>query len=199
MKNDSLTALRDRIAACNICAAHLPHGVRPVVRFSSTAGLVIVGQAPGTKVHASGVPWSDASGIRLREWLGLTEQEFYDEANVALVPMGFCYPGKGKSGDLPPRKECAPQWHAAILERLPARHLMLLVGSYAQARYLPDDGRNMTERVKAFRDYLPRFFPLPHPSWRSTKWMKDNPWFETEAVPALREEIRKVECKAADR
>ncbi|MBV8636093.1 MAG: uracil-DNA glycosylase family protein [Burkholderiaceae bacterium] len=191
MKNESLLALRERIAACRICAEHLPLGPRPVVRFSATAGLVIVGQAPGTKVHESGVPWSDNSGARLREWLGMTEQEFYDVSKVALVPMGFCYPGKGKSGDLPPRKECAPQWHEAILERLHRQRLTLLVGSYAQQYYLRDDARNMTDRVQAFRDYLPRYLPLPHPSWRSTKWIKDNPWFETEVLPVLKAEVAK--------
>jgi uracil-DNA glycosylase len=198
MKNNSLIALRECIAACRLCADHLPHGVRPVVRFSRTAGLVIVGQAPGAKVHASGVPWSDSSGMRLREWLGLSEPEFYDETKMALVPMGFCYPGKGKSGDLPPRKECAPQWHEAVFEHLPARHLMLLVGSYAQACYLPGDGRNLTERVRAFSDYLPRCFPLPHPSWRSTKWMKDYPWFEADVVPALRAEVRRRRAQCGE-
>lgn len=194
MNNETLAALRRRIAACTLCEDHLPHGVRPVVRFSSTASLVIIGQAPGAKVHASGVPWNDASGTRLREWLGLPETVFYDETKVALVPMGFCYPGKGKSGDLPPRKECAPQWHETIMQRLPTQRLTLLVGSHAQAHYLPQDGRNMTEKIGAFREALPQFFPLPHPSWRSTKWMQDNPWFETEVLPALRVEVAR--CRA---
>lgn len=170
----------------------MPHGVRPVVRFAASSKIVIVGQAPGAKVHESGVPWDDNSGIRLRQWLGLSEDAFYDEARVALVPMGFCYPGKGKSGDLPPRKECAPQWHEAIFRHLTARKLMLLVGSYAQKYYLPKDSRGLTDKVRAFREFLPDAFPLPHPSWRSTKWMQDNPWFEEEVLPALRFEVKKA-------
>ena len=191
MKNDPLSDLRREIAACRLCDAHLPLGPRPVVRFGASARLVIVGQAPGAKVHESGVPWDDNSGERLREWTGLSKDEFYDESRVALVPMGFCYPGKGKSGDLPPRKECAPQWHDAILHLLPARRLTLLVGSYAQAYYLAHDKRNLTEKVRAFRSFLPDFFPLPHPSWRSTKWMQDNAWFEAEILPVLHAEVRK--------
>jgi len=191
MKNVVLSDLRKEIAGCRLCEAHLPLGPRPVVRFSAAARLVIIGQAPGTKVHESGVPWDDNSGQRLREWTGLSNEEFYGESKVALVPMGFCYPGKGKSGDLPPRKECAPQWHGTIFKLLPARRLTLLVGSYAQAYYLEGDKRNLTEKVRDFRSFLPDFFLLPHPSWRSTKWMKDNPWFEAEVLPALRAEVRK--------
>lgn len=189
---DPYDDLRERIAACRLCAAHLPFAPRPIVRFSASAALLIVGQAPALKVHQSGVPWSSDSGDRLRDWVGLSASEFYDGAKVALMPMGFCYPGRGKSGDLPPRKECAPQWHAAILERLPARRLMLLVGSHAQAYYLSNDARNMTEKVRAFRSFLPDFFPLPHPSWRNTKWIKDNPWFEAEVLPTLRDEVRRL-------
>lgn len=182
--------LRGRIADCRVCAAYLPHGVRPVLSFSPTARLVIISQAPGSKVHESGVPWDDASGDRLREWTGLTAGTMYDAARVAIAPMGFCYPGKGASGDLPPRKECAPRWHAPILSLLPEDRLTLLVGSYAQAYYMPEARKlPMTERVRHFREYLPRFFPLPHPSWRSTIWMRRNPWFETDVLPALRAEI----------
>ena len=179
--------LRAEIAACRLCAHHLPHGVRPVASFSATARLLIIGQAPGSKVHESGIPWDDASGDRLREWTGLTKEEMYDPARVALVPMGFCYPGKASGGDKPPRPECAPQWHDRVLDLLPSDRLTLLVGTYAQARYLPAARKlSMTERVRQFRGFLPRFFPLPHPAWRSTLWMRQNPWFEAEVLPELR-------------
>jgi len=181
-------SLHDEITACTLCRDYLPHGVRPVVSFSPTARLLIVGQAPGSKVHESGIPWDDASGDRLREWTGLTREQMYDPAQVALVPMGFCYPGKASGGDKPPRKECAPQWHERVLAELPADRLTLLVGTYAQARYLPEArALSMTERVRRFEDFLPHFFPLPHPAWRSTIWMRKHPWFEAEVLPRLRE------------
>ncbi len=183
--------LQAEIAACRICAEHLTHGVRPVVSFSSTSRLLIIGQAPGSKVHESGIPWDDASGERLREWTGLTEQQFYDPAKVALVPMGFCYPGKAGGGDKPPRKECAPQWHERVLDTLPSDRLTLLVGTYAQAHYLPDARKlSMTERVRAYRDFLPDYLPLPHPAWRSAIWMKKNPWFAEQVLPDLQKRIR---------
>ena len=173
-----------------MCAAHLPHGPRPVASFSPTARLVIIGQAPGSKVHASGVPWDDASGDRLRGWTGLDADTMYDPAQVALVPMGLCYPGKASGGDKPPRRECAPLWHDRILGLLPPDRLTLLVGSYAQARFLPATARwPMTERVRAYADFLPEFLPLPHPAWRATIWMRANPWFEAEVLPVLRSEI----------
>ena len=178
------------IAACRACAAHLPHGVRPVASFSSTATLLIIGQAPGSRVHETGIPWDDASGDRLRTWTGLTKAQMYDPASVALVPMGFCYPGKASGGDRPPRRECAPLWHPRILELLPPDRLTLLVGTYAQARYLPEMRRlSMTDRVRRFRETLPRYFPLPHPAWRSAIWMRKNPWFEADILPVLRQEI----------
>jgi uracil-DNA glycosylase len=184
-------ALHAEIAACRICADHLPHGPRPVVQFSPTAHLVIMGQAPGSKVHASGIPWDDDSGDRLRDWTGLGKRVFYDPARVALVPMGFCYPGKRKGGDAPPRRECAPQWHGRVLGVLPMDRLTLLVGTYAQAHYLPEARRlSMTERIRRFGDFLPRFYPLPHPAWRSRIWMQKNPWFEEEVLPVLRAEVR---------
>ncbi|MBT8427309.1 MAG: uracil-DNA glycosylase family protein [Erythrobacter sp.] len=168
----------------------MPHGVRPVTSFSPTARLLIIGQAPGSKVHETGIPWDDASGDRLREWTGLSKEQMYDPARVALVPMGFCYPGKANGGDKPPRPECAPQWHDRILDILPEKRLTLLVGTYAQAHYLPEARKlSMTGRVRAFREYLPRFLPLPHPAWRSAIWMKQNPWFETEVLPVLREAV----------
>ena len=185
--DDGLDHLRTAIAACTLCAAHLAHGPRPVVRFSATASVLIIGQAPGTRVHESGVPWDDASGERLRAWTGIDAATFYDRAQVALMPMGFCYPGTGKSGDLPPRPECAPHWHDAILSVLPRDRLTLLVGSYAQARYLPAAARlSLTERVRRFAMFGPGILLLPHPSWRSTGWMTRNPWFAADVLPALR-------------
>ncbi len=176
------------IGKCAVCSASLPAGPRPIVQFSETSRLVIVGQAPGSKVHASGVPWDDASGDRLREWTSLPKSDFYDPARVALVPIGFCYPGAGDGGDLPPRPECAPLWHPQILQVLPAERLTLLVGVFAQARYLPSAKRqSMTEAVRgsgaASRSSV---ISLPHPSWRSGIWMQRNPWFETEVLPKLR-------------
>ena len=183
-----LRAIRD----CRVCADVLAAGPRPIVQFSITARLVIIGQAPGTRVHESGIPWDDASGARLREWTGLSDAAFYDPARVALMPMGFCYPGTGASGDLPPRPECAPLWHDRVLALLPADRLILLVGSYAQARYLPQaKARSLTERVRHWQSYAPTHFPLPHPSWRSTGWMKANPWFADTVLPALQAAVRR--------
>jgi uracil-DNA glycosylase len=180
-------ALRREISGCTVCAPFLAAGPRPVVQFSTTARLVIVGQAPGRRVHESGVPWNDASGERLREWTGLAPETFYDAAQVALLPMGFCYPGTGASGDLPPRPECAPLWHERVLACLPEARTTLLVGSYAQKRYLPPaGGRSLTESVRGFSGHAPALFALPHPSWRSTGWMRKNPWFEAEVLPQLR-------------
>ena len=183
-------ALAEEIAGCRLCAAHLPHGVRPVASFSPTARLLIIGQAPGSIVHQTGIPWDDKSGDRLREWTGLSKDQMYDPTRVALVPMGFCYPGKASGGDKPPRPECAPQWHGRVLDILPEDRLTLLVGTYAQSYYLPDTRKlSMTDRVRRFREFLPRFLPLPHPAWRSAIWMKQNPWFETEVLPVLREAV----------
>lgn len=189
-----LDTLLERVRACTLCAAHLPHGVRPVLRASATARLLIIGQAPGARVHATGIPWNDPSGDRLRQWLGLDRAAFYDDSRIAIVPMGFCYPGTApKGGDFPPRPECAPRWHAPVMAELPAVELTLLVGSYAQAHYL--DGRQrptMTDTVAAWRDYAPQFVPLPHPSWRNTGWIRRNPWFEADLLPDLRERVRAV-------
>jgi uracil-DNA glycosylase len=183
-------ALIDEIRACTVCAKFLAAGPRPVVQFGPAARLVIIGQAPGSKVHQSGVPWQDDSGDRLRAWTGLGAEAFYDPAKVALMPMGFCYPGKGKSGDLPPRPECAPLWHARVLAALTDCRLTLLVGGHAQAYYLHT--RNLTDAVRDFRTHGPGFFPLPHPSWRSGLWIKRNPWFETDVLPVLRAGVRKA-------
>ena len=189
-----LDALLERVRACTLCAAHLPHGVRPVLRASATARLLIVGQAPGARVHATGIPWNDPSGDRLRQWLALDRAAFYDGSRIAIVPMGFCYPGTApKGGDHPPRPECAPRWHAEVMAALPAVALTLLVGSYAQAHYLGDRRKpTMTGTVAAWREYGPHFIPLPHPSWRNTAWIKRNPWFEADLVPALRQRVRAV-------
>jgi len=189
----TLDQLLSEVRLCAVCAAHLPLGPRPIVQMGSEARILIIGQAPGSKVHTSGVPWGDDSGERLREWMGIDEKTFYDAKRVALVPMGFCYPGAGASGDLPPRPECAPLWHARLLSHLPERRLTLLVGVYAQAYYLKGRGKTtLTETVRGFRRHMPRFFPLPHPSWRSTIWVRKNPWFQSEALPALREEVAKA-------
>ena len=192
MPADSIAALRAEISACTHCARHLDAGPRPVVQFGSKARILIIGQAPGTRVHESGVPWDDPSGERLREWTGIDSEDFYHADTVALMPMGFCYPGKGASGDLSPRAECAPLWHQLILNHLPEDRLTLLVGSYAQAHYLPHTKRqSLTDRVRNFGSYGEATFPLPHPSWRVAGWMKRNPWFETGVLPALRQAVRK--------
>lgn len=184
-----IASLFHEIRQCRHCEPELLLGARPVVRGSATAKVLVIGQAPGTKVHASGIPWDDASGKRLRHWMGLDEQVFYDESLVAIMPMGFCYPGKGRSGDLPPRPECAPMWHERMLAALPNVQLTLLIGQYAQRYYLQDSYNSLTETVKHWERYLPRFFPLPHPSPRNQIWLKQNPWFEMEAVPELRRRI----------
>jgi uracil-DNA glycosylase len=183
--------LRD-VRACTVCQAALPLGPRPVVQAAPTARLLIVGQAPGRKVHATGVPWTDASGDRLRDWLKIDRATFYDAARVAIMPMGFCYPGATDSGgDRPPRRECAPLWHASLLGHLRQLRCTLLVGQYAQRYYLRSARKNtMTETVRAFAEYGPRFFPLPHPSWRSVVWMRQNRWFEESVIPGLREVVR---------
>jgi uracil-DNA glycosylase len=163
-----------------------------VLRASNSARLLIVGQAPGTRVHASGVPWDDPSGERLRQWMWMAPQQFYDESQVAIVPMGFCYPGRGKSGDLPPPPACAPLWHARLLKHMPQVELVLLVGSYAQHHYLGRSAETLTERVRRWSDFGPQYFPLPHPSPRNTLWLRRNPWFEQEVLPALRERLSQL-------
>ena len=187
-----LDALLASIRACRICAHALPHGARPVLRASQTARIAICGQAPGTRVHATGIPFNDPSGDRLRAWLGIERETFYDAAKIAIVPMGFCFPGQDESGgDLPPRKECAATWHEKLFVALPRLELRLLVGTYAQAWHLR--GRlmeTMTATVRAWPAYLPTHIPLPHPSWRNNRWLKDNPWFGAELLPELRAHVR---------
>lgn len=177
--------------ACTRCAADLPLGPRPVLRVSATARLLIASQAPSTRVHHTDTPWNDASGDRLRGWLGLDRAAFYDGGRIAILPMGLCYPGRlPNGGDAPPRPECAPLWRARLLRLMPALRLTLLVGTYAQVDRL-GPGR-MTDRVRAFREYLPDAFPLPHPSWRTGNWERQNPWFGEEVLPALRRMVRQV-------
>ena len=189
----SLEALLREIRACRLCEAQLPLGPRPVLRASVSAKLLIVGQAPGTRVHESGIPWNDASGIRLRHWLGIERELFYDETQVAIVPMGFCYPGAGISGDLPPRPECAATWHARLLPHLRERRLTLLVGRYAQAWFLRERQRGtLTDTVRAYADFLPEFMPMPHPSPRNQLWLRANPWFEANLVPVLHGMVREL-------
>jgi uracil-DNA glycosylase len=180
--------------ACDICAAHLPLGPRPVLRAAPSSRLLIIGQAPGTKVHESGVPWNDASGERLRDWMGVTPETFYDETKIAILPMGFCYPGRlPRGGDAPPRPECAPTWHPPLLDSLPNVRLTLLVGQYAQGRYLAEvKAKTLTETVRNFAAYGTRVIPLPHPSWRNTAWMKKNPWFERDLLPVLRARVTSI-------
>jgi uracil-DNA glycosylase len=189
-----LEALFAEIRACRLCEAHLPLGPRPVVRGTASARILIIGQAPGTKVHETGIPWNDPSGDRLRDWMSLDHETFYDERRIAIMPMGFCYPGRlDKGGDAPPRPECAPAWHDRMRALLPAVELTLLVGSYAQNHYI-HGGRKaaMTETVRNWRDHMPAILPTPHPSWRSSNWLKKNPWFETEVLPVLRSEVARL-------
>lgn len=197
---EDLDALLGRIRGCAICSAArrpLPHAPRPVVRARASARIAICGQAPGTRVHASGVPFSDPSGVRLRAWLGMSDAEFYDEDRVAIVSMGFCFPGLTADGsDLPPRRECAPAWRRAVFDRLPAVELALAIGRPAQAWHLgADAGPSMTAAVADWRRLIdrpgvPRVAPLPHPSWRNNAWLRNNPWFEAEALPVLRSLVR---------
>ncbi len=184
-------ALQRDIAACTRCAADLAAGPRPVLQFSATSRILIIGQAPGSRVHASGVPFDDPSGDRLRDWMGIDKDVFYDASRIAIMPMGFCYPGKGKSGDLPPRRECAPLWHERVLACLPEDRLTLLVGTYAQAAYLPNPAKlSMTAQVQDFRRFGPNVIPLPHPSWRVVLWMRQNPWFDAGLLPVLQAAVR---------
>lgn len=192
-----LIPLLQQIEHCTLCEQHLPLGPRPVVRASTSARILIIGQAPGTKVHASGIPWDDASGKRLREWLQTPDDTFYDASKIAIMPMGFCYPGKGKSGDLPPRPECAPQWHQPLLEHMPNIELTLLIGQYAQQHYLRQNDfltrhKTLTERVKHWQEAPQGYLPLPHPSPRNQIWLKKNPWFEQDVVSHIRSEVQRL-------
>ncbi len=187
-----MQSLLNKISQCQLCETHLSHGVRPVVRASKKSQILIIGQAPGSKVHATGIPWDDPSGDQLRKWLGVDKSQFYQEDWFALMPMGFCYPGKGKSGDLPPRKECASQWHKPLLSQMPDIRLTLLIGMYAQNKYLKHGYKTLTENVKNHASYLPEYLPLPHPSPRNYIWQKNNPWFVDEVLPVLQERIKGI-------
>ena len=184
--------LMTEVRACTICAPHLPHGPRPVLQLHPKARLLIAGQAPGRKVHESGIPFDDASGNRLREWMGVTRDVFYDPASVAILPMGFCYPGTGKSGDLPPRPECAPAWREQLLGHLPHLEVTLVIGKYAQAYHLDEAKSSLTETVRAWRDFWPSTIPLPHPSPRNNIWLHKNPWFTADLLPLLRQRVEAV-------
>lgn len=184
--------LLKEVRACTICQAHLPHGPRPVLQAGKAARILIAGQAPGKRVHESGVPFDDASGDRLREWMGIDRDTFYDERKIAILPMGFCFPGTGKSGDLPPRPECAPAWRKPLLQALSHIRLTLVIGQYAQAWHLDKTQKNLTETVRHWRDYAPAVIPLPHPSPRNNIWLKKNPWFLSELQPRLAREVAKA-------
>ncbi len=192
MMPDDLAQTLAEIRACRFCEASLPLGPRPVVRASATARVLIISQAPGTRVHETGLSFNDRSGDRLRDWMGVSRDEFYDESRVAIMGMGFCYPGVDRhGGDLPPRPECAPRWHDRLLPLLPSVRLTLLIGLHAHQRYLPGSGRaSVTERVAAWRDHPADRLVLPHPSWRNTGWLKRNPWFAEDLLPVLRARVR---------
>ena len=192
-KKSAMQELLHNIRQCTICSNDLALGPRPVVSAHPDSKIIIIGQAPGTKVHNSGIPWDDASGKQLRKWLNVSDEDFYDETKFAIVPMGFCYPGKGKSGDLPPRPECAPQWHRALFDFMPNVELVILIGMYAQNYYLKDKAkRTLTETVANYEMYLPTYFPLPHPSPRNRFWLTKNPWFEVEVLPFLQEKVNSI-------
>lgn len=212
----SLEKLFEEIRRCELCKDQLPKGPKPIIRGSKTSRLLIIGQAPGVRVHNSGIPFNDPSGDRLRSWLGLSKDTFYNEDLVAIMPMGLCYPGTGQRGDLPPQKECAPQWHKQVLNHLPERQLTLLVGSYAQKYYLKPHYKNMTAALRQWQEAINNKtsgldttqlntinktiydqesimrVPMPHPSPRNNLWLKNHPWFEEEILPSIRQEVRKV-------
>lgn len=185
----SIAPLLNKVRACRICASELPHGVRPVFQIDSSAKILIAGQAPGRKVHESGIAFDDASGDRLRKWMGVTKDEFYNPALFAILPMGFCFPGTAKSGDLPPRPECAPAWRKQLLGTLNQLQLTIVLGQYAQDYHFGRSKLSLTELVRSWQTYWPGLIPLPHPSPRNNPWLKRNPWFEAELLPVLRERI----------
>lgn len=189
--------LLEEIKNCAVCAKQLPLGPRPVVAAHSKSKIIIIGQAPGIKVHQTGLPWNDKSGENLRNWMGINREIFYDAQKIAIIPMGFCYPGRGKSGDKPPTKECAPQWHNKLLKGIKHTELTLLIGKYAQEYYLKNNLKKiskntLTETVKSYAEYLPQYFVLPHPSPRNNIWQAKNKWFKTDVLPTLKEQVAKI-------
>jgi uracil-DNA glycosylase len=188
----SLESLLTEVRACSLCAEHLPLGPRPVLQIHRSARILIAAQAPGRKVHETGLPFNDPSGDRLRTWLGISREVFYGDQQIALVPMGFCFPGTGKSGDFPPRPECAATWRSPLLAHLQQVQLTLIIGQYAQAYHLPKAGKTLTEVVRDWQKYWPQIMPLPHPSPRNNIWLKRNPWFEAELLPPLRDRVSEV-------
>lgn len=188
-----MNQLLSKISQCAICEKSLPLGPNPVVTAHKESKIVIIGQAPGAKVHNSGIPWDDQSGKKLRQWLAVSDAQFYDTKKFAIIPMGFCYPGKAKTGDLPPRAECAPEWHELLLDKMPNVKLIILIGAYAQKYYLKDKGkRTLTETVGEYKTYLPKYFPIPHPSPTNRFWRGKNPWFEALVVPELQKVVKGV-------
>lgn len=186
-----MEGLLTKIHQCRVCEEHIEPN--PVILASKNSRIIIIGQAPGIKVHQSNIPWNDASGKQLRKWLGVTDEEFYDTNNFGIIPMGFCYPGKGKSGDLPPRKECAPKWHPPLLDEMLNVELVVLIGMYAQNYYLKEKSKKtLTQTVNSFKEYLPKYFVLPHPSPRNRFWLTKNPWFEKDVLPELKKTIKEV-------
>ncbi|VWX59721.1 uracil-DNA glycosylase family protein [Sphingorhabdus sp. 109] len=189
---DALAGLLNEIRACTICTG-LPLGPKPLVQADSAARILLVGQAPGSKTHEKGRPFDDVSGKRLRDWLGVTEEQFYDPRLFAIVPMGFCFPGSGKGGDMPPRPECAPAWRKPLLEALPNIRLTLVLGQHAMNWHLGErKSRTLTETVKRWREFWPELLPLPHPSPRNIRWFKANPWFEADVIPVLQDRVREL-------
>lgn len=185
-----MNKLLTQIRACRECEKHLEFGVKPIIAASTQSKIIVIGQAPGRIVHNTGIPWNDKSGDNLRNWIGIDKQTFYNTDIIALVPMGFCYPGKGKQGDLPPRPECAPLWHAKLMTTMKQAKLILLIGQYAQNYYLGDKAKNtLTKSVQSFKEYLPKYFPLPHPSPRNNIWQAKNLWFAKQVLPELKKQI----------
>jgi uracil-DNA glycosylase len=188
-----IDTLKSELSCCTFCEPHLPLGAKPIFSFNKQSKIILVSQAPGLLAHKSGIPYQDPSGVRLRSWLGVDEATFYDENHFAIMPMGFCYPGKGKSGDLPPRKECAPLWHDRIWSELSNVQLILLIGGYAQKAYLKEDAkRTLTLTVESYKEYLPKYFPVVHPSPRNRFWHAKNKWFEADVVPELQRIVGEV-------
>lgn len=189
--DESLSELLGRVRNCRLCETQLPLEPRPILRATITSKILIIGQAPGARAHHTGMPWNDPSGDRLRQWMGMDRESFYDATRIAIIPMGFCYPGKGQSGDLPPRKECAEHWHRPLRAALPALQLTLLVGSYAQRHYL-NQREPLADTVRNWRRHAPAYLPLPHPSPRNIRWLQNNPWFEEEVIPVLRHRLKTI-------